>query len=45
MITNLITDMLTGIIGLLMDTVRVTGAAFADHLGALHVKYNNPEMF
>ena len=45
MITSMITDMITGIIGLLMDIVQDSGAAIADRMGALHGKYNNPQMF
>jgi hypothetical protein len=45
MITSVITDMITGIIGLLMDRVQDSGAAIADRVGALHGKYNNPRMF
>jgi len=45
MITDMITDTITGIIGLLMDTVQDSGAAIADRAGALHGKYNNPRMF
>jgi len=44
MITSMITDMTTSIIGLLMDTVQDSGAAIADRVGALGRKYNNPRM-
>jgi hypothetical protein len=39
---TMITNTITSIIGLLMDTVQDSGAAIADRVGALHEKYNNP---
>jgi hypothetical protein len=43
--STMITDMITGIIGLLKDTVQDCGAAIADRVGAPHGKYNNPRRF
>jgi hypothetical protein len=43
--STMITDTITGIIGLLMDTVQDSGAAIADRVGALHGKYNKPRRF
>jgi len=39
----MITDIITGIIGLSMGRVQDSGAAIADSLAAQNGKYNNPE--
>jgi hypothetical protein len=43
--STMITDIITGIIGLSTGRVQDSGAAIADRLAALNGKYNNPRIF
>jgi len=45
MITDMIIDTITSLIGLYMDTIHDTRAAIADRVVHVHGKYNKPGMF